>query len=126
MARPRISEPTPAPLSPFQEDLLPPQEPLSLREAAPSYPATRPAGPLPRTVQVTIRRSGDNERDFRLLTAVHELLTSYPGQDRFVFLLLNGPNGNQMLEFPNQTTHYCPELGAKLADLVGPDAIRVL
>lgn len=126
VARPRISEPTPAPLYPFQEDLLPPQEPLSLREAAPSYPATKPSGPLPRTVQVTIRRSGDNERDFRLLTAVHELLTSYPGQDRFVFLLLNGPNGNQMLEFPNQTTHYCPELGAKLADLVGPDAIQVL
>ncbi len=126
VARPRTSEPPLMPLYPFQENLLPAQESLLVREASPPYPAARPSEALRRTIQVTIRRSGDNERDLRLLTAVHELLTSYPGKDRFVFLLLNGPNGNQMLEFPNHTTHYCPELGAKLADLVGPDAIQIL
>ncbi|MFN3763095.1 MAG: LAGLIDADG family homing endonuclease, partial [Anaerolineae bacterium] len=31
---------------------------------------------LPSIIQITIRRSGDNERDFRLLSAVHELLTA--------------------------------------------------
>jgi len=78
-----------------------------------------------RVVQITFRRSHDSKRDFDLLAATHELLTSYPGRDRFTFLLLGGPNGDQLLEFPNDTTGYCPELGAKLADLVGPDAVRV-
>ncbi|MCS7179518.1 MAG: DNA polymerase III subunit alpha [Anaerolineae bacterium] len=81
---------------------------------------------LPRTVQVTIRRSGDNERDFRLLSAVHELLTAYPGEDRFTFRLVGGANGDVVLEFPNHSTRYCDELGEKLADLLGPGAVRVL
>ncbi|MGB9775033.1 MAG: DNA polymerase III subunit alpha [Anaerolineae bacterium] len=80
---------------------------------------------LPRTVQITIRRSGDNERDFRLLSAVHELLTAYPGEDRFTFRLVGGANGDVVLEFPNHSTHYCDELGEKLADLLGPGAVQV-
>ncbi len=81
---------------------------------------------LPRTVQITIRRSGDNERDFRLLSAVHELLTAYPGEDRFTFRLVGGANGEVVLEFPNHSTRYCDELGEKLADLLGPGAVRVM
>ncbi|HEC34548.1 MAG TPA: DNA polymerase III subunit alpha [Chloroflexi bacterium] len=81
--------------------------------------------PTRRTVRVTIQRTGDAERDFRLLSAVHELLISYPGEDRFAFLLTNGPNGDQLLEFPNHSTRYCRELGEKLADLVGADAVEV-
>ncbi len=79
-----------------------------------------------RTVQITIRRSGDNERDFRLLSAVHELLTAYPGEDRFTFRLVGGANGDVVLEFPNHSTRYCDELGEKLADLLGPGAVQVL
>ncbi len=79
-----------------------------------------------RTVQITIRRSGDNERDFRLLSAVHELLTAYPGEDRFAFRLVGGANGDIILEFPNHSTRYCDELGEKLADLLGPGAVQVL
>jgi len=86
-------------------------------------PRTRPD--RSRTVQITFRRTGDQERDFGLLAAVHRLLLSYPGQDRFVFVLLNGPNGDRLLEFPNDTTGYCPQLAAQLADLVGPDAVEV-
>jgi DNA polymerase-3 subunit alpha len=79
-----------------------------------------------RTVQVTIRRSGDNQQDFRLLSAVHELLTAYPGKDRFTFRLVGGANGDVLLEFPNHSTRYCDELGEKLADLLGPGAVQVL
>ncbi len=79
-----------------------------------------------RTVQITIRRSGDNERDFRLLSAVHELLTAYPGEDQFAFRLVGGANGDVVLEFPNHSTRYCDELGEKLADLLGPGAVQVV
>ncbi len=95
-------------------------------------PTTAPtSGPSPtagRTVQVTIHRSGDNERDFRLLSAVHEVLTAYPGEDRFTFRLVGGPpgNGEVLLEFPNHSTRYCDELGEKLADLLGPGAVKVV
>ena len=109
---------------------------VTLRESAPEYGAWREAempgvaqtvGLRSRTVQITIRRSGDNERDFRLLSAVHELLTAYPGEDRFTFRLLGGANGGEViLEFPNHSTRYCDELGEKLADLLEPGAVQVL
>ncbi len=109
-----------------------------LREPTPAYGAWREAEmpgvaqadglrhPRSRTVQITIHRSGDNERDFRLLSAVHELLTAYPGEDRFTFRLVGGANGDVVLEFPNHSTRYCDELGEKLADLLGPGAVRVV
>ena len=87
---------------------------------------TQADGLRSRTVQITIHRSGDNERDFRLLSAAHELLTAYPGEDRFTFRLVGGANGDVVLEFPNHSTRYCDELGEKLADLLGPGAVRVL
>jgi len=109
---------------------------VTLRESAPEYGAWREAempgvaqtvGLRSRTVQITIRRSGDNERDFRLLSAVHELLTAYPGEDRFTFRLLGGANGGEViLEFPNHSTRYCDELGEKLADLLEPGAVQVM
>ena len=118
---------------------------LSVREDGPPVPPPEPAGPPParpspaegrvvsfpsaRTIQVTIHRSGDMERDFSLLSAVHELLTAYPGEDRFTFRLIGGASGNGgevILEFPNHSTHYCDELGEKLADLLGPGAVQVL
>ncbi len=112
--------------------------PSVVRESAPEYrpsppPAPAAAGPglagRPCTVEITLRRSGDNERDFRLLSAVHELLTAYPGEDRFTFRLLGGANGDGgevVLEFPNHSTRYCDELGEKLADLLGPGAVKVV
>ncbi len=92
-----------------------------------SMPEAAQAASMPsRTIQVTIRRSGDMEQDFRLLSTVHELLTAYPGEDRFAFRLVGGANGDVVLEFPNHSTRYCDELGEKLADLLGPGAVQVL
>lgn len=94
----------------------------------PPAPVSVPPSFTGRTVQVTIHRSGDNERDFRLLSAVHEMLTAYPGKDRFTFRLVGGPSGNGevVLEFPNHSTGYCDELGEKLAELLGPGAVKVI
>ena len=99
--------------------------PRRLSPPPPPPPRPQPQPRRRRVVQITFHRTGDQQRDFRLLAAAHELLTSYPGRDRFVFLLRGGPNGDHLLEFPNDTTGYCPELEAKLADLLGPDAMEV-
>jgi len=106
-----------------------PEEVSRPRGASPPSQADKPRSALPssthRTIQVKIPRTGNAGGDFRLLSAVHELLVSFSGEDRFTFLLANGPNGDQLLEFPNHSTHYCPELGQKLAALVGPDMVEV-
>jgi DNA polymerase-3 subunit alpha len=118
IVRPRISSaPLPAP-DPYQHTSPPP---VRSQPQPPPPPPSRQ-----RTIQITIRRSGNQEQDFNLLAAIHELLISYSGQDRFVFILTNGPNGDQLLEFPNDATHFCPDLGMKLTDIVGPDAIEIL
>ncbi len=129
VARPRSNgAPTiPEPVVGRQPELLPGvREPVA--EYSPSLTPAPAPPPTGRIVQVTIRRSGDNERDFRLLSAVHEVLTAYAGEDRFTFRLVGGPSGNGevLLEFPNHFTHYCDELGEKLADLLGPGAIQVI
>ncbi|HHS97502.1 MAG TPA: DNA polymerase III subunit alpha, partial [Chloroflexi bacterium] len=104
------------------EEVDRPRKPSS---SPPPPPQPRPHPRQRRVVQVTFHRTGDQKRDFNLLAAAHELLTSYPGEDQFVFFLRGGPNGDHLLEFPNDTTGYCDELAAKLVDLVGPDAVRV-
>ncbi|MBI4771797.1 MAG: hypothetical protein HY784_15625 [Chloroflexi bacterium] len=52
------------------------------------------------------------------------MLTSYHGQDRFAFQIYEGDR-RVHLEFPNDSTAYCPELEQKLVDLLGKDSIQV-
>jgi len=92
--------------------------------------AARPMQPAAsvrqRVVRVTMRRSAETRRDYQMLSAVHELLTSYNGTDRFELLLTGGANGNRLLQFPNHSTRYCQELAEKLVDMLGPGSIEVL
>jgi len=82
---------------------------------------TEPAPARPRLVQVTIRRSGDQMRDYQLLKAVHTLLTSTSGSDQFVIVLENGtPQKQVSLRFPNDRTEASPILQARLLELLGP------
>ena len=78
----------------------------------------------PRHLRITIARSGDHEQDIALLAQVHELLVGYQGEDRFS---LHVPNGTRwiQLDFPNDTTRYCPELEAALSRLPGVSEVRV-
>jgi len=55
---------------------------------------------------------------------VHELLVGYQGEDRFSLYVPNGARQIQ-LDFPNDTTCYCPELEAALSRLPGVGEVRV-
>jgi DNA polymerase III subunit alpha len=75
-------------------------------------------------ITVFLRPSGDQARDVLRVRRIHGLATSYPGQDRFA-LKIYERNRGYLVEFPNLTTRYCPELMATLHLLVGQDNVRV-
>ena len=97
----------------------------------PSYvpPATRIGAATteetqPRMLTIIMRSTQDKQRDVRRMKRAHGLLRSYPGADKFSFLVFEG--GRQArLEFPNDTTGICSELIRKLIELVGEGNVRV-
>ena len=78
----------------------------------------------PRYLRITIRRTGEQERDSEHLGQVHSLLQSYEGDDRFSLYLVSDGRRVQ-LDFPNATTGYCPALKEALAEMLGAGAIGV-
>jgi hypothetical protein len=75
-------------------------------------------------VKVFLRSTGDKKRDALRMRRVYGLLTTFPGADRFAVYVFEGSR-RYHLEFPNETTGYCPELQAQLKKLVGEANIRV-
>ncbi len=61
-----------------------------------------------RTLIVRFERSADHERDVRRFNRIYNLLTSYPGEDRFVIELVEA-DAAQAFEFPD-TTGICAAL----------------
>jgi DNA polymerase III alpha subunit len=94
------------------------------RHALGSTTRLRPS-PLVHTVCVTLIRSGEQARDMQKLRSLHSLLVEYPGQDRFTIRLVGGSSKPVELAFPNDTTHYSPELEQRLATIVGSEGVRV-
>jgi DNA polymerase-3 subunit alpha len=86
-------------------------------------PSTAPVGP--RTVRVTLTRSGEQIRDVQALRRVHDALVAQQGQDHFVIHVVGGSERPVELAFPNDTTSYTPDLAQKLIALVGEGAVRV-
>ncbi|MCK4452127.1 MAG: hypothetical protein KAX26_16260, partial [Anaerolineae bacterium] len=78
----------------------------------------------PRYLHITIRRTGEQERDSERLGQVHSLLQSYEGDDRFSLYLVSDER-RVRLDFPNATTTYCPALEEALVEMLGAGAIRV-
>ena len=78
----------------------------------------------PQMVTVILRSSGDSERDIRRISRLHGTFISYPGRDRFAFQIFEEGRGH-LIEFPNDTTHYCPELLTAINDAVGEENLRV-
>lgn len=74
-------------------------------------------------ITVLLRPTGDKVRDGLRLRQVYGTLISYPGNDRFAFLVYEGGRGFQ-IEFPNFTTGLNPELLHRLYKLVGPENVR--
>jgi DNA polymerase-3 subunit alpha len=75
-------------------------------------------------VTVILETTGDRQRDALRMRRVHGLLTSYPGNDRFEFLLFEASRRYQV-DFPSSTTGYCPDLHAQLTSMLGEGVIRV-
>jgi DNA polymerase-3 subunit alpha len=74
-------------------------------------------------ITVVLRSTGDKTRDVLRLRRIHGIITSYPGNDRFSFHVFERGRG-YLLEFPNFTAGYCPELMHRLTSLVGPENVR--
>jgi DNA polymerase-3 subunit alpha len=110
-------------------------EPPALAEATLSEPAvTLPpyiVSPTPAVsgenvymITVMVRSSGDKTRDVLRLRRIHGTIMSFPGNDRFALHVFERGRG-YLLEFPNFTTGWCPELVSRLNFLVGGDNVRV-
>jgi len=78
----------------------------------------------PQMVTVILRSRGDSERDIRRISRLHGTFISYPGRDRFAFQIFEEGRGH-LIEFPNDTTHYCPELLTAINAAVGEENLRV-
>jgi len=73
-----------------------------------------------------ILRANNNESDRGLMRMkrVVGLLRSYPGKDKFGLMIFE--NGLRVaMEFPNDTTGFCPELMRRLKAMVGEDNVQV-
>jgi DNA polymerase-3 subunit alpha len=97
----------------------------ALPAGASSPTGHHPTPPLPRTIRVTLTRGKEQTQDVQRLRQVHSLMIEYSGRDHFIIQVMGGPNGPIELAFPNDTTHYCPELTQKLATIVGAEAVQV-
>jgi DNA polymerase III alpha subunit len=75
-------------------------------------------------LHISIPGSGDQEQDVKLLSEVHSLLTSQPGEDQFS-LYVRRHDRLVQLTFPNDTTTYCPTLAKAVVDLLGDGCLRV-
>ena len=89
-----------------------PSQPASTgREAAEpraAYDEARSQEP-PRRLVVYIRPLGDPQKDQHRLERLHRWLLQFPGQDRFAWVL-ELPQGKYLIDFPDHTTHICPEM----------------
>ncbi len=77
-----------------------------------------------RLVTVTIKSSGERDRDVRRIRLVHGVLNSFPGRDHFCFLVYEH-GYRHLLDFPNDTTNASKDLVSQLAELVGRENVQI-
>jgi len=87
-------------------------------------PAPIPDVDQVRMLTVILRQSGDKVRDNIRMRHAYGILISYPGVDRFAFVVYERGRGYQ-IEFANFTTGISPELLARLHKLVGSENVHV-
>lgn len=112
----------------------PPLQPSNIQPGTP--PALPPIVPpqllaekrddsqTPRMMTVTLRPSGDPERDRRRIKNIYFILMSKPGKDRFQFQIFEGGKGH-LIDFPNDTTRITPEIIERLKKLIGEECWRI-
>ncbi|NTU65000.1 MAG: hypothetical protein HGB05_16775, partial [Chloroflexi bacterium] len=77
-----------------------------------------------RMAKVVISRSGDSTLDASRVGEVHHLLSSYPGPDRFCFLI-KARGETLQLDFPNDTTTLDEMMIDQLKSLHGVESVQV-
>lgn len=101
----------------------PPQ--ITEKVLKPILPPLRPDGPENiRMITVILRPRQDKTRDKLMLRRLFGLMICQPGDDRFAFHIFEHGKGH-LLEFPNLTTGICPELVARISELVGAENVRI-
>ncbi len=85
----------------------------------------REAVQVPRQLQITINRSGDQDRDKHRISQIYSLLRQREGVDQFTFFLVDDRRRVQ-IDFPNETTAYTYELAESLRAMLGHDALQVV
>ncbi len=83
-----------------------------------------PAGAPQRMVRIVLRASGDKQRDSRRMRRLYGLLLSFPGRDKFAFMIFEGGR-RYLMEFPNDTTGISNTLITALGELMGSDNVIV-
>ncbi len=97
--------------------------PLSYLVAPSALPITS-MDERPHMVKVIMRAGGDKDREVRRLKRVLGVLRSCPGTDRYALLVFE-KGAYFLVEFPNDTTGYSPELHRRLVELVGEENLQV-
>lgn len=80
---------------------------------------------LPRQLQITINRSGNQDQDKHRIGQIYSLLRQREGIDQFTFFLVDDRRRVQ-IDFPNERTSYTRELGQSLRAMLGRDALQVV
>jgi DNA polymerase-3 subunit alpha len=96
--------------------------------ARPREQVPPPPPPSPRSLvhlQISIPRTQDLGHLTKQLGRIVDLLRSFPGEDQFSLCIENGGKGRVQINFPNDTTHHCPELEQQLRTLEGVGGITV-
>ncbi len=78
----------------------------------------------PQQITITLRSTGDRERDKRRIKTLYGTLISYHGKDKFSFHIFENGKGH-LIDFPNDSTRICPELLERLKKIMGEETWRV-
>jgi len=102
-------------------------EPKQVQSSKPILPKSKVISKedhAPQMVTVTLLSSGEAIKDQRRIQRIHGALISHHGRDHFNLLIKE--NGHSFLmEFPNDSTHVCPELMDALLKVVNESEIRI-
>jgi DNA polymerase-3 subunit alpha len=101
-----------------------PRQVLPLPILPPLSPEGSEDGQPPRLLTLILRPNGDPERDRRRIKSLIGILISYPGRDRFEMQIFENGRGH-LIDFPNDTTHICPDLLERLKRLLGGEYWRI-
>jgi DNA polymerase-3 subunit alpha len=94
------------------------------RGAGPNGEGSRP-GHGSRKLYITFRRTGDEARDMRIFHETLALLRHHPGNDPVGLTIITGAGLAVDMEWPDLTIRYSRQLEAQLADVVGPEGLRL-